>query len=139
MGHVVLLLTAALAAQDAMPTDSPPPVPQIQSRFTVTSVPKEQAAAVTYDFADGTITFRATVAGREVWALIDTGSSSSLMDLELARSAGIRFGTEEKQLQTARGEFTKHLVYDVPVLIPGIFELKYPLFAAIDMAGMSKY
>lgn len=100
-------------------------------------LPKEQRAPVAYESPNGGLFFRANIAGREVWAMLDTGATYSLMDIELARSAGLSIGTPEKSVETPSGEVTMQLVSDVPILIPGQFQVHYPRLAGVDLTPVS--
>lgn len=145
MSHLTFLLITALALEDGAATTAPPaPAPESsQSQgdgkvtFKVRLLPKEQRAPVVYESPSGGIFFRANIAGRDVWALLDTGASSSLMDIELARGAGLTIGSEQKPIKTASGEITTRRASDVPILIPGQFEAHYSQLAAVDLGAFS--
>lgn len=145
MSHLTLLLITALALEDGAATTTPPaPAPQTSApqadgkvKFNLRFVPKEQRAPVAYESPTGGILFRANIAGRDVWAMLDTGASYSLMDIELARSAGLTIGSEEKPIKTSRGEMMMRRVSDVSILIPGQFEARYSPLAAVDMGAAS--
>src|SRR5690606_36585416 len=100
-------------------------------RATVRSVPKEQRAPLIYEVSDNRIFFRANVAGEDVWAMLDTGASQTLIDIEFARAAGLSIGSEEKAVRTSRVDLPTWRVFDVPILIPGQFEADHPRLAAV--------
>lgn len=140
-----VLLIAALALQSAAAT-IPSPAASNHSvtesaqteRATVRSVPKEQRAPLIYEVSDNRIFFRANVAGEDVWAMLDTGASQTLIDIEFARAAGLSFGSEEKAVRTSRVDLPTWRVFDVPILIPGQFEADHPRLAAVDMTAASQ-
>jgi predicted aspartyl protease len=147
VSYLTLLLITALVLEDGAATATPPtPAPQSSVpqgdgkgtfKFNARFVPKEQRAPVVYESPTGAILFRAKIADREVWAMLDTGASYSLMDIELARAAGLTIGSEEKPIKTSRGEMMMRRVSDVSILIPGQFEARYSPLAAVDMSAVS--
>ena len=82
---VLLPFSTVSAEQPA--ADPPPSTVQFDIRF----VPREERKAVPYELVRGTVTFKALVNGHEVWAVLDNGSSSSLIDEAFARSLGLQF------------------------------------------------
>lgn len=140
-----MLLITALALEDGAAATTPPasaPESSVSQgdgkvTFKVRVVPKEQRAPVAYESPSGGIFFKANLAGRDVWAMLDTGASYSLMDVELARGAGLTIGSEQKPIKTPRGEMMMRRVSDVSILIPGQFEAGYSMLAAVDMGAAS--
>lgn len=132
MTLVITLLAAALLAQ---PAEAPPAATAPSSiTFQARGVPREQRAPVAYE-AGALIVFKATIAGREVWALLDTGAEASVMDVGLAREAGLAMATRVKGARTASGDIPTWDVADVPMLIPGQFEARHPKMPAIDLSS----
>jgi predicted aspartyl protease len=140
--RLTLLLCAVLGLQSAAivpATAAQTSVPQSdEPKFALRAVPKEQRAPVVYESAAGAIAFKANIAGREVWAMLDTGATNSIMDIELARMANLAVGPQEKPVRTPRGELMMQRVSDVPILIPGQFETLYPGLAAVELGAVSK-
>lgn len=148
--RLTLLLITMLGLQSAAATtDSPAtapqsPVPEKSSDpqidrkgVTVRSVPLAQRAPVVYESQTGRILFRANILGRDVWAMLDTGASHSLMHIELARAAGLDLAPQEKPAKTTRGELAVWRVSDVAILIPGQFEVRHPWLAVADLSALS--
>jgi predicted aspartyl protease len=100
---------------------------------------KEQRAPVVFETVNGLILFKASVAGREVWANLDTAATSTMIDIELARSAGFALDPAKKTIRTPRGEVPmQRLTSEVSILIPGQIETHHPGLATVDMAAVSK-
>lgn len=108
----------------------------LASAFTF--VPEAQRATVQYQTVKGRVVFRAKIAGREVWALLDNGADRTLIDLETARTAGFRLDSTKGQVFGAGGgSLTSQWVASVPVSIPGQFEAHMPMLG-LDMREASK-
>lgn len=85
----------------------------------------------------GVIVFRVLVNGREVWALLDTGTGATLIDTRLARELGletVRMGTPAR---TRTGTLERSKIVGVELLVPGQF--RFPAdFNGVDLSGASK-
>lgn len=140
--RLTLLVCAVLGLQStafAPATAAQASVPQSdEKKFALRPVPKEQRAPIVYESLAGGIFFKAHIAGREVGAMLDTGATNSLMDIELARVANLALGPQEKSVRTPRGELMMQQVSEVPILVPGQFETLYPGLAAVDLGAVSK-
>jgi hypothetical protein len=134
MDAATLLLLATLAAGDVPAKDTTPPA---NAQATARSVPREQRAPVVYELASGGIVFKIVVAGRDSWAILDTGATHSVIDIASARAAGLNIGPEGNPVQTPNGEVPVRMVMNVPVLIPGQFEFQHPQLAGIDLTATS--
>lgn len=119
------LLAFALLAQPAEPSIT----------FQARAVPREQRAPVVYE-SDHVIVFKAMIADREVWAVLDTGSQVSLMDVSLAREAGLTVRPRDGKAHSPSGEIPTWEVSDVPIVLPGQFETRHPAMPAIDLSTM---
>lgn len=130
MTPAIALLVAALLAQ---PADPPPAAPT--TTFQVRSVPREQRAPILYEAGDF-ILFKAVIAGREVWAALDTGAEASVIDVGLAREAGLTVRSRAGKVRTPSGEVAAWEAIDAPILLPGQFETRHPNIPAIDLSAV---
>lgn len=143
MLYLCLLLLGASAPQGAAPAPQPAartlPPTSAAPPMTVTLRFAEPAkrSPTPYEAVNRLIIFKANVAGRDVWALLDTGAGSSLIDLAFARDAGLSVGAPEGTINTPTGSLPKRRVSDVPVVIPGQWEARAPALAAIDLKPTS--
>ncbi|HKE95964.1 MAG TPA: retropepsin-like aspartic protease [Povalibacter sp.] len=155
----LLLITAlslqnsAAAVTDTTTTTQPPRTPGLTEPATAPLSPatengamltfkahfvaKEQRAPVAYESPKGGIFFKANVAGRDVWAMLDTGAHHSLVDIAWARSAGLSISSEEEKIRSSTGEMAMHWTQDVAILIPGQIEVRHPRLGAIDLGMLS--
>jgi predicted aspartyl protease len=138
--HLPLLLLAVLALQDgADPAPAPATEPVTATKGTGRFVPKDQRAPVAYETTNGLILFKASVAGREVWANLDTGATRTLIDIELARAAGLGLAPAKETINTPHGQVAmQRLTDEVSILVPGQIETRHPGLAAVDMTEASK-
>ena len=72
--RVRALLLAILLAQAWAPAAPAQPSPAAQQRVSVREESGAARAPVAYEIPFGQMLFRARVAGREVWAVLDTGA-----------------------------------------------------------------
>lgn len=127
---VASTITPTSAAESSEPQES-------DKGVRIRPVPREQRAPVAYESPIGGIFFKASVAGRDVWAILDTGATYSAMDIELARVAGLKIDAHEMPVRTPRGELTAQQVSNVHILIPGQFEAHYRQLATLDLGAIS--
>jgi predicted aspartyl protease len=101
-------------------------------------VPEARRAEVGYTTVKGRVVFRARLGEREVWALLDNGADRTLIDLETARSMGLKLDSAKGEVFGAGGgSLTSQWVANVPVSIPGQFEAHMPMLG-LDMRAASK-
>jgi hypothetical protein len=141
MAGIVVLLALATVAQQAGPVvgaDQPAAgAPASKNTVSIRSLEREKRAPVPYEEVNGHIIFRANVAGRDVWVLLDNLAFPSIIDASLARSAGLRIDPPSGTIRTPTGTVPKQRVWDVPMLVPGQLEVQTSL-AAVDLAFISK-
>ncbi|KQV71139.1 MULTISPECIES: pepsin/retropepsin-like aspartic protease family protein [unclassified Caulobacter] len=141
MSALVLILSGLLAGQSASIPPNPPPKAgvesseiRVQARFTPLAAHK----AAPYELVHGHIVLKAVVAGRDVWALVDTGAERSLIDTALAADAGLRIDAPQGTVRTSTGSsIPKRRVSDVEIKIPDQLEIHSPAVAGLDMTAMS--
>lgn len=140
MPVLAIVLGGLLAGQSASPASPPPSPPaasaemQVKARFTAPAAHKP----ATYERVQGHVTFKAVVAGRDVWALLDTGAERSLIDTTLATDAGLKIDPPRGMVRTSTGSSVpKRRVSDVQIRIPDQLELQSPAVAGLDMATLS--
>lgn len=139
MSVLAFILGGLLAGQG---TGSPAPSPaaptpeiQVQVRFAPLNAHKPSP----YELVHGHVVFKATVAGRDVWALLDTGAERSLIDTALAADAGLRIDAAQGSLRTSTGaSIPKRRVSDVQIKIADQLDIQSPAVAGLDMAAMSE-
>lgn len=137
---LALILIGLLAGQSASspnPSPSPPATSsdiQVKARFEPPAAHKPTA----YELVHGHVTFKAVVAGRSVWALLDNGAERSLIDTTLAADAGLQIGAPQGTVRTSTGSsIPKRRVSDVQIRIPDQLEIQSPAVAGFDMAALS--
>lgn len=142
MFAVAVLLAGMLTAQDAAPT--PPAEPAEPG--SVASQPltvkasfagKATRVPLPYESLNGLIAFKATVAGREVWVLLDTGAERSVIDTGLAAAVGLKVGPPEGVIRTSTGTVPKRRVSNVPIVVDKQFEVVAPAVAGMDLKPLS--
>lgn len=102
------------------------------------AVPEAQRAPVSYQSRHGYLLFRASVAGRDVWAMVDSGTTGSAIDLGLAREAGVRLGRPGRPQKTPGGQLASRPAHDVAVRVPGQVEGRIARLNALDLSGMTR-
>ncbi len=101
-------------------------------------VPEAQRAPVHYETVKGRVIFRAQLAGREVWALLDNGADRTFIDLQTARGFGLKLGAQKTPVFGAGGgALPSQWVADVPLAIAGQFQTHMPMLG-LDMSAASK-
>lgn len=139
---LAFILSGVLLADRPQVAASPPPsaVPgdnayQVAIRFTPLA-PQHKPAP--YELADNHLVFKAVVAGREVWALLDTGAQRSLIDTTLATSVGLPIASPQGSLRTSTGALIpKRRVDNVDISVPDQVEIQRAVVGAMDMAALS--
>lgn len=111
---------------------------QVRQGAALRAVPEAQRAPVVYQSRHGYLLFRASVAGRDVWAMVDSGTTSSAIDLGLAREAGVRMGAAGRPQKTPDGQLASRSAHDVAVRIPGQLEGRIARLNALDLSGMTR-
>jgi hypothetical protein len=142
-----LLVAAAIAAAQpdvavppasvATPTTAAPP-PRTTTFKAGLVKPGVQPQPAPYETVGGLILVRAGVVGKPVWALLDTGSARSIIDLSFAEGAGLKVGPPEGTIALPSGEAPRRFVPGITFIIPkqlGVLEAE---FAAVDLEAMSK-
>ena len=141
MRWLAIVLIGALFAQAAAPAPVAAQAPRrdpVLAASPFTFVPQVQRAPVRYETVKDRVVFRARLAGRDVWALLDNGADRTLIDLGTARAAGLELATGTGRVFGAGGgSLTSQWVADVPVAIAGQFEARMPMLG-LDMSAASK-
>jgi hypothetical protein len=132
---VILTPLVAFANPAAAQVDAPPP--RTATVQVSVNLIKEGRAPVPFELVKGNILFRAHVAGKDVWAMLDNRADPSLIDTGFARDAGLRVGPPTGVIRTATGVLEKSLLFDVPIAIPGQVEFRAPI-TAVDLSAYSK-
>lgn len=130
------LPTLADEAPAAPPAAAPQSGPGVRLQLSIRVPPPEQRAVVPYETPTH-IVFRAKVAGRDVWALLDSGFTTSAMDLTLAREAGLAVNPTDASAKSLHGRMPLWQVDETTVLVPGQAEIAYKGLPAIDLKPTS--
>lgn len=123
------MLLVAIASQAA-----PATIAQSPARVADTVVTDADRGPIAYDPIDGRIAFKARLAGREVWALLDNGADDSLIDLGFARDAGLQVDAPGGAVTSLTGSLSASRVRDVPVVVPRQFAARRALIG-LDMTA----
>lgn len=103
-----------------------------------TFFPRAQRKPVLYEVVKGLIVFKASIAGRDVWVLLDNGSERSLIDIPLARASLLAFHKRVGNVLGPTGKLPiQGIVANVPFIIPGQVDMRAPL-TVVDLAPLSK-
>jgi predicted aspartyl protease len=142
MFAVAVLLAGTLTAQEAAPAPAAPlvePGALASQPLTVKAsfVGMSTRVPLPYESLNGLIAFKATVAGREVWTLLDTGAERSVIDTGLAAAVGLKVGPPEGVIRTSTGTVPKRRVSNVPIVVDKQFEVVAPAVAGMDLKPLS--
>ena len=155
-----MLLTSLLfaaALQDAAAPVASPPLTLSRPPATSAATPQTAAAPprtttfnaalprasvqphpAPYETVHGLILIRLGLLGKPVWALLDTGSTKSIVDLSFAEGAGLTVGPPEGSIALPSGEAPLRFVSGVRFIIPRQLGVTEAEFAALDLEGVSK-
>lgn len=129
---------AAAQQQDAVPPQ--PSVADVRPRsaFTAGPVPAAERAPAPYDAPSGNILFRMNIAGRDVWGVLDSGAESSMVDLALARQAGLSVTATPQTLLATGGSLPVWRAENVAMTVPGQIQVTHSVVPAVDLSALSK-
>jgi predicted aspartyl protease len=141
-----ILAAMAMLAHAAAPAAPPPsrapatapaaaPV-RSDDRASVAMVPAAQRRWLRYEGRDALL-FRATVAGRASWVLLDTGARYSAIDTGLARAAGLALADSRVRAQTPTGSLPTLMAQDVALVIPDHLSLRMTRSFSADLSHIS--
>jgi hypothetical protein len=136
--RALLLLLSLASLAHASVAQAAPQAATAQGAFTARSLPAAELAPTPYDAGSGNILFRLTVAGREVWGILDSGAESSMVDLTLAREAGLKVSATPQTLQATGGAVPVWQTDNVAVIVPGQITLNHTLLPAVDLSALSQ-
>lgn len=135
---VLALILGGLLVGQSMEAPNPPVARGGDIQVHVRYAPLTAHKSAPYELVHGHVVFKATVAGRDVWALLDTGAERSLIDTALAAEAGLRIDAPQGTLRTSTGaSIPKRRVSDVQIRIADQIDIQSPAVAGLDMAAMS--
>jgi hypothetical protein len=126
-------IASALAATPPMS-----PAPANGSSSVTLEFERPHRRPVPFELVRGKLVFRAVVADRPVWALLDTGMQVSLVDSRFAQQNQLPVGGSMRPLVTPTGSLPMSRVDAVKVAIPGqaTFEAS---FGSVDLGFASTY
>jgi len=102
-------------------------------------VPYAERKPVPYETVKGFVYFKLIVAGQEAWALLDTGAGISVIDEAFANARGLAIETTPAgRVDSYWGNSGLRMVRDVPVVMPGQFEIRAQGLAVMDLKTMTE-
>lgn len=111
----------------------------IQYQIKFDFVDRQIRKPLPFELMRGLIVFRIKVAGKEVWALLDNKSDTSLIDLNFAKQAGFTIDDKALPLNTpGDGKLFFYRTEAVTVEIPNQLEATAPL-SATDLGPTSAF
>lgn len=132
-----LALAALAQPVRAQPATSPPTAAQrIQGRLAIEAPPAARRHWVRYG-ESGFLLFQGVVAGREAWALLDTGLGHSTIDAGLARAAGLTVTATSARVRTPTGSLPMAIARDVTFVIPDHLTVRMTHASAVDLSALS--
>jgi hypothetical protein len=131
-----LSLTAIPSASAATPPASS--APRDGSSSVTLQFERLHRSPVPFEVVKGKLVFRALVADRPVWALLDTGMQVSLIDSHFAQQNKLTDGGPIRPLVTPTGSLPMSRLDAVRVAIPGQVTLAAS-FASVDLGFASSY
>ena len=135
LGVLLAALAGAPVLAAAATPDPAAPPPRSMS-FSLRAVPAESRGPLPYELVRGLIVFKMAVNGKEALAILDTGASRSIVDLNFALANGLAVSSETQTGTTPNGTITVRLVDNVSIALPGQFEGSLPQIGALDLASV---
>ncbi|MFT4252989.1 MAG: pepsin/retropepsin-like aspartic protease family protein [Caulobacter sp.] len=140
MPIAALFVAAALAAQ-AAPASTPQAAaasPAPMRLNTQIQFHTKDHASVPYELVNGYVVFKAKAAGQEVWALLDTGVTNSLIDTTLAKTAGLPIETLPGEIRTSTGvKVPKRIARNASFTVENQLSVQADAFGAMDLTAVS--
>lgn len=136
LAAIGLLVAPTAAIGQAQSPDARP----VDTRFNINlkfPASKEERIPVHFELLNGVLVFRATIGGKEVWAILDNRLESSLIDAGFAQTAGISLGQEIGPMRTPTGSLPRRLTSYVQVIVPGQVAINTRL-SAVDLSFLAK-
>ncbi|MEQ5786813.1 retropepsin-like domain-containing protein [Erythrobacter sp. NFXS35] len=90
-----------------------------------------------FDDTNAIVMFRAILNEREVWAVLDTGSEATLIDIQFAEAAGLKVVSKGGGIETGKNTLARSVVHGVRLKVPGQFEIPAD-FNGVDLTGLAK-
>jgi predicted aspartyl protease len=142
------VLIGALLMQGAAPVSpggsAPPPqlsapAPGSSAMVYVRFEGAKTAKPAPFELVKGTVVLKMQVAGKDVWALLDSGAGRSIIDEGFAREAGLTSAPSGIVLVTPTGKMAARQILQAPVAVPGNFDVVLPRVASADLGAMSRW
>lgn len=135
-----ILLTALVVAVIPRPSAAAPPptVPGNGSSSVTLQFERLHRSPVPFEVVKGKLVFRAVVANRPVWALLDTGMQVSLVDTLFAQQNKLAVAGSMRPLVTPTGNLPMVRLDAVKVAIPGQMTFEASM-AGVDLGFASGY
>jgi hypothetical protein len=92
---------------------------------------------VPFEIVHGVLLFRAKLDGLDVWAMLDNGSSSTLVDTGFILSRGLKLGPQLGEFRTPTGTMQRWRAPELRIVVPGEMTADGALFAA-DLSPWSR-
>ena len=122
----------------ARSADSKPPASRkIDYKLQIALLPSAQYRPVPYELFHGVLLFQARLDGQDVWAMLDNGSGTTVIDAAFLRSRGFALGSPLDKVRTPTGSIDRWRAPDVPIEVPGEMTISGAAFAA-DLSSIAK-
>ncbi len=119
---------------DTAPSDST--TGELVQQDVKLSLAQKEWAPTPIDLLRGGIFFKGNVAGKEVWVLLDNGAEQTFIDVNLARSLGLKTNDSHGRVRTANGTSIQSVVQNVPFSIPRQLTFQAHM-AGVDLSRFS--
>ncbi len=97
-----------------------------------------QISSAVFDDSEGVITFQMLLNGREVWALLDTGSQATFVDVGFARELNLRVEEMSSKIRTRKRELPRSKIEGVELEVVGQFVVPSAILNGTDLSGISQ-
>lgn len=126
----LLIAVALFESQPALSQARPGPSGTVTYHIGVKFFNGAARKPVPFELVQGIIVFRARVAGREVWAMLDNLARQTTINLNFARSAGIVLDDHVDRIATVNGSIAGYRTAPVEIVVPGQMIATAPVSAA---------
>ena len=95
-------------------------------------------SSAVYDDSMGVITFQVLIDGQEVWAVLDTGSQVTLVDVNFAKEKGVSVEALTGSVRGLAGEMPRSKITGIDLEVPGQFAVREARLNGTDLSGLSR-
>lgn len=120
----------AVCPQRALAQDQPRTSDTSIYHVGVTLLDRAAHKPTPFELGQGIVVFRAQVAGKEVWAMLDNLASQTTVDIDFARSADVTIFEPIDTIKTPNGSLESRRTAPVEILVPGQLVARGPVSVA---------